>query len=168
MNNDENAQDTLKLLDLTLDDLSSETITTDTIDLSDWQSNSSHSTLSIGSITPTVTISASPYIGTTMGTNGTFLGTNGWHTGASMAVNQSGILELQGDNADIKINGVSLCDTLTAIQDKLNILRPNKELEHEWDQLRELGERYRELEIQLAEKQKMWNTLKSMPPPEID
>lgn len=163
MNNED-----LDMSGLTFSELSSETTTIDTITLSDWHSGLSHSTLSAGAVTPNVTISASPYIGTTMGTNGTFLGTNGWHTGASMAVNQSGMLELQGDNADIKINGVSLCDTLTAIQDKLNILRPNKELEQEWDQLRELGERYRELETQLAEKQKMWNTLKSMPPPEID
>ena len=80
----------------------------------------------------------------------------------------SGVIDLKGDNADVKVNGESLMETLHEIQDRLNILRPNKELEAEWDQLRELGEKYRQLEVELQEKSKMWKTLKSMPPPEID
>jgi hypothetical protein len=80
----------------------------------------------------------------------------------------SGVIEVKGENADIKINEVSLCETLKAIQDRLNILKPNPELEAEWDQLRELGQQYRKLEAEFAEKTKMWNTLKSMPPPEIE
>ena len=79
----------------------------------------------------------------------------------------SGVIDVKGENADIKINGVSLCDTLKGIQDRLNLLQPNPELETEWDQLRELGEQYRKLEAEFKEKTKMWNTLKSMPPPEI-
>jgi len=50
----------------------------------------------------------------------------------------------------------------------LNILRPNPELEKEWDQLRELGEQYRELEKKLQEQSDMWAKLKAMPPPVID
>jgi hypothetical protein len=79
----------------------------------------------------------------------------------------SGVIDVKGENADIKINGVSLCDTLKVIQDRLNLLQPNPELEAEWDQLRELGDQYRKLETEFKEKTKMWNTLKSMPPPEI-
>jgi hypothetical protein len=69
-------------------------------------------------------------------------------------------MELRGDQADIVINGVSLNTTLQTIQDRLNMLRPNRELEADWDQLRELGEQYRKLEKQLNEKQQAWDILK--------
>lgn len=82
--------------------------------------------------------------------------------------NVSTTIDLKGENADIKINGVSLTDTLKTIQDRLNILRPNPELETEWDQLRELGEQYRELEKKVKEQGDMWAKLKAMPPPIID
>jgi hypothetical protein len=76
-------------------------------------------------------------------------------------------VQINGEGADILVNGESVMDTLRGIQDRLNILRPNPQLEAEWDELREAGERYRELERQFAEKSKMWNTLRQMPPPEI-
>ena len=82
--------------------------------------------------------------------------------------NVSSTINLKGENADIKINDISLVDTLKTIQDRLNILRPNPELETEWDQLRELGEQYRELEKKLQEQSDMWDKLKAMPPPIID
>ena len=71
-------------------------------------------------------------------------------------------LELQGEGADIRINGVSLTDVLKNIEQRLNILRPNTELEAEWNQLRALGNRYRQLEAELKEKSLMWNKLKAM------
>jgi hypothetical protein len=80
----------------------------------------------------------------------------------------SSTLDLKGENADIRINDVSLVGTLKTIQDRLNILRPNPELETEWDQLRELGAQYRELEKKLQEQSDMWAKLKAMPPPIID
>jgi hypothetical protein len=79
-------------------------------------------------------------------------------------VNQTlkgGQLHLEGDDADININGESLMATLRSLEQRLNILRPNTELEAEWDQLRELGDQYRQLETELMEKQKMWNRLKT-------
>jgi hypothetical protein len=57
---------------------------------------------------------------------------------------------------------------LATIQDRLNVLVPNPELEAEWDQLRELGKQYRELEKKVKEQGDMWARLKAMPPPEID
>ena len=69
-------------------------------------------------------------------------------------------MELKGEQADIVINGVSLCDTLQTIQDRLNMLQPNQAVEQEWDQLREIGEQYRKLEKQLIEKQRAWDILK--------
>ena len=79
-----------------------------------------------------------------------------------------GRIELKGSDADIRINGVSLMDTLKTIQDRLNILQPNPEMEAEWDQLRELGAQYRALEKKLKEHGDMWALLRAMPPPDID
>lgn len=85
-----------------------------------------------------------------------------------VVASQEGKLSLKGKDADIDINGISLVETLKGIQDRLNILRPNKELEEKWDDLKALGQKYRELEAELIEKQSMWDTLKKMPPPEIE
>lgn len=82
-------------------------------------------------------------------------------SGISTSINQSGTIELRGEDADIIVNGVSLMDKLDAIAERLNILDVNQELEAEWDQLRELGERYRELEQELKAKSEMWKTLKT-------
>ena len=86
-----------------------------------------------------------------------------WTDNTSMAISQhhsSGIMELRGEKADVVVNGESMMQTLRDIQDRLNMLRPNPELEAEWDQLRALGEQYRKLESEFKEKSKMWNTLK--------
>ena len=100
-----------------------------------------------------------PWVTTTNGTGG--------YTWANLTEPQSGRITLQGPNADIEVNGESLMTMLHRIEERLNILTPNKKLEAEWDQLRELGEQYRELEKKLNEQSKMWETLKKMPPPEI-
>ena len=84
-----------------------------------------------------------------------------WNLGNSNVV-PSGQLNLAGDNADIVINGKSLTATLTAIQESLGMLIPNPDMEAEWDQLRELGERYRELEKLCKEKSTAWNKLKKI------
>ena len=91
---------------------------------------------------------------------GSVINANGSCTTPALTVNQSGTIDLQGDNADIRVNGESLMTTLRGIQDHLNMLRPNPELEAEWDELRELGDQYRKLEAEFKEKSKMWNTLK--------
>lgn len=76
-------------------------------------------------------------------------------------------LSLQGDDADIEINGQSLMKMLQSLQQRLDWLQPNPALEAEWDELRELGERYRELEKICEEKSKAWQCLKNLPPPVI-
>jgi hypothetical protein len=82
----------------------------------------------------------------------------------TLSAGTSGTLQLDGDNADIVVNGVSLMDKINAIADRLNILDVNKELEAEWDQLRELREQYQQLEQELKTKSAMWKTLKTKPP----
>lgn len=72
-------------------------------------------------------------------------------------------LQVKGDSefdGDITVKGRSLTEFMDSVEQRLNILRPNPALEKEWDQLRELGEQYRELERQLAEKSQMWAVLK--------
>lgn len=92
---------------------------------------------------------------------------SGWTTTSPSTISQSGVIDIRGENADIKVNGRSLMDAIDALEQRLNILVPNPELEKEWDELRELGKRYRELEKQCKEKGEMWKKLKQMPPPEI-
>jgi hypothetical protein len=86
--------------------------------------------------------------------------TSGTLSGTAGSVLTSGAIHLEGLNADIKVNGQSLMETLRGIQDRLNMLQPNSELEAEWHELRTLGEQYRKLEAEFKEKSKMWNTLK--------
>jgi len=76
-------------------------------------------------------------------------------------------IQLDGEGADIKVNGWSLIDAITRIEERLNIMVPNPAMEKEWDQLKRLGTKYRKLEKKLKEQSDMWNKLKSMPPPEI-
>lgn len=72
-------------------------------------------------------------------------------------------IEIQGKDADIKINGKSMTAWMEKVEQRLNILTPNPELEKEWDDLRRLGERYRKLEKKCKEKALMWETLKKLP-----
>jgi len=129
---------------------------TDTITLSPtWTTTSSNITVS--SI-PNITIANGGYSASAFG--------NVWG-GSTLGVPQAGQLNLQGEEADIKINGKSLMKVIESLEQRLNILTPNKELEADWDELRELGERYRALEKQCEEKAAMWKKLKSMPAPDI-
>ena len=82
----------------------------------------------------------------------------------AMMVNQGGTIEVQGEDADIKINGKSMKTWMEAVEERLNILTPNPELEAEWDELQELGERYRALEQKCKEKAQMWAALKKVQP----
>jgi hypothetical protein len=54
------------------------------------------------------------------------------------------------------------------IEERLNILTPNEKLEEEWEELRALGNRYRELEQHIKDKQATWDRLKAMPPLNIE
>ena len=76
-------------------------------------------------------------------------------------------IRLDGEGADIEVNGWSLIESIRRIEERLNILTPNDKLEEEWEELRELGNRYRELEQHIRDKQATWDRLKAMPPPEI-
>ena len=72
-------------------------------------------------------------------------------------------IRLEGSDADIEINGVSLWATMQEISNRLNIMHVNPELETEWAELRDLGDQYRKLEQQIKDKQATWDRLKAMP-----
>jgi len=72
-------------------------------------------------------------------------------------------LSVKGDadfGGDVRVKGRSLAEFMQQVEQRLNMLRPNPEMEAEWDELRELGERYREMERQCKEKSDVWNRLK--------
>ena len=101
------------------------------------------------------------YTGITAGGGGGYGGGTGVGSWSSQgSVDTAGVLQLNGDKADIKINGISLNETLKTIQERLNILVPNSKFENEWAELKKLGEQYRKLEAELEEKSRMWTALK--------
>jgi hypothetical protein len=73
-------------------------------------------------------------------------------------IDNSGVNIKEG--GDIKIGDKSLSEAIQKIEERLAILKPNPEMEEKWDELRSLGERYRALEKELYEKEKMWEILK--------
>ena len=77
-------------------------------------------------------------------------------------------IKLDGEDADIEINGVSLWTTMQEIANRLNIMHTNPELETEWAELRELGEQYRKLEQYIKDKQATFDRIRAMPAPDVD
>ena len=103
------------------------------------------------------------YTYTTNTTSSPWIAT-GTNINPAMTVSQGGSIDIQGQNADIKINGKSMKTWMEAVEERLNILTPNPELEKDWDDLRRLGQRYRALEEKCKEKARMWAALKKVQP----
>jgi hypothetical protein len=76
-------------------------------------------------------------------------------------LNSSGKISIKGENADLDINGVSLKDFMARVEQRLAILTPDPRLEEEWEELRVLGDRYRELEKEINAKMKTFDILKN-------
>jgi hypothetical protein len=150
---------------LTLDELDQLTTSitsgtgTDTIN---WSNNSIWSTT--GTVVPGYGAAIGGQNAYTYTTNTTSPWINNGATNNTMIVGQRGTIEIQGKDADIKINGKSMVAWMEAVEERLNILTPNPELEAEWDELQALGERYRALEKQCQEKAQMWAALKKVQP----
>ena len=77
----------------------------------------------------------------------------------SMSHDVHGKMSISGEDADIEINGISLKDTLHNLQERMAILEPNPALEAEFKELRDIRQKYIELERNLLEKKQMWDTL---------
>jgi hypothetical protein len=80
-----------------------------------------------------------------------------WTTTPPTPLKVNGDAEIDGD---LKVKGKSLSEAIENIEKRLAILHPNAELEEKWEELKALGERYRELEKNILEKEKMWDILK--------
>jgi hypothetical protein len=126
---------------------------------------------------PTYTISSSGNVsgGLYWGLNGTIAGNSGqvltsnvtntgWANISLAEPNLQGATLKVNGNADfdgeVTIKGKNLTDMLEKIEERLAILHPNEELEDKWDELKELGKRYKELEAEIIEKEKIWAILK--------
>ena len=135
--------------------------TTDTITLSSLGATYSNTMISGGGHTvPNASITAGtgisyPYL-TSTGANPTW---------ANSVIPK---IQLNGEGADIEVNGESLMGLLKQISERLNLLKTDEKLEAEWAELRDLGEQYRALEKHIKEKQATWDRLKAIAPPEID
>jgi hypothetical protein len=111
-----------------------------------------------------LTYSTAPY--TISGINDITIDTSSWNnfsiTGSaydpSVSIDTSGIT--MKPESDLKIGDRSLKEFMDKVEERLNILRPNAALEDRWNELAELGKRYRKLEAEILEKEKVWKILK--------
>ena len=128
-------------------------------------STASASTISTvaGNTWPYPSSSSGSYTWTTNSTGGYNLGNispslnfnDNWQHDAKLKV--QGDAEFEGD---VKIKGKSIAETLDKIEARLAILHPNEVLEEKWEELKALGDKYRELEKDILEKEQIWATLK--------
>lgn len=126
----------------------------------DYSMNSQSSNYDFGNIAATTAgtiLSGNGLNGVSWGS----LSINTSTTSYPVTMNQGGRIECTGENADLVINGKSIKSTLEAIEQRLAILRPDTKLESEWNELKELGDRYRTLEAEIREKMRVWDILKS-------
>ena len=89
-------------------------------------------------------------------------GSNSWATTA-VAAHPSGTIELQGENADIRVNGESLMDALKEIKEQLRIpghITRNAELEKDFEDLRDLATEYEKKVEEYKEKKRAWDILR--------
>ena len=83
---------------------------------------------------------------------------NTWNNDSWVNISSDGITMKEG--SDIKIGSRSLTEAISAIEDRLAILKPNPELEDRWEQLKDLRRQYEALEKDLLEKEKIMKILK--------
>jgi len=139
-----------------------------TIDTITLTGASSSPTYTISNISGTANVSSGIYWGINSGSSGQALTSNGTNTSwANISLADPDIkgstLKVNGDadfEGEVTIKGKSLTDMFEKIEERLAILHPNPELEDKWDELKELGKRYKELEQEIIEKEKVWAILK--------
>ena len=153
---------------LTIDELNQLTssVTTDTITWGTGTSYPGFGAISGGPTTFGPNVSGGTGYTYTTNTTSPWIAT-GTNINPAMMVSQGGSIEIKGEDADIKINGKSMKTWMEAVEERLNILTPNPELEADWDELQELGERYRDLEQKCKEKAQMWAALKKVQPKQL-
>jgi hypothetical protein len=142
----------------------------DAIDLSALGANANLSLSSPYTVTGSSPYTVTGAIGTSHFPNSIWT-TTGTNTLPWLSSNPTGTapkITLNGEGADVEVNGWSLVAAVKRIEERLGLFQPNPELEAEWADLRELGEQYRQLEQHIKEKQATFDRLKAMPPPEVE
>ena len=148
--------------------MSSAIMASDSIDTITLTGASSSPTYTISNVSGTTTVSSGIYWGVNSGSPGQVLTSNGTNTSwANISLAdpdlQGSTLSVKGDadfEGEITIKGRNLTDMLDKIEERLAILHPNPKLEDKWDELKELGKLYKELEAEIIEKEKIWAILK--------
>lgn len=139
---------------------SREDLNTITLDLSNWDQPNAANEISISDFDSMITtITPTPVPAITIGDS------TSWNWNADTItmseIQPTAKLSLDGEDADIEINGESLLAMIRGIQDRLNILTPDRELEQEWQELRDLREQYEAKLAECREKSTAWKALKS-------
>ena len=94
-----------------------------------------------------ISIGGAPgHVYTSSGTGATWASTNAQTTA-------HGKLKVEGKDADIYINGQSLSDWMSAVDQRLSILRPNPELQEKYSALQDAYDHYKTLESLLYEQE---------------
>jgi hypothetical protein len=112
----------------------------------------------IGDPLSTITIANTGTAGQVLTSNGT---NTSWITADPSLKGNS--LSVKGNadfDGEVTIKGKSLTGMFEKIEERLAILHPNEKLEDKWDELKELGKRYKELEQEIIEKERVWAILK--------
>jgi hypothetical protein len=78
-----------------------------------------------------------------------------WDTHSTLKV--SGDTEISGN---LKVKGRDITELFETIESRLAILQPNPELEKEFDELKALGDAYREAEKKFIDQKKVFEILK--------
>ncbi len=76
---------------------------------------------------------------------------------------KSGSIQVQGDavfHGNITWKNRDMREWFETVESRLGMLQPNPKMEEDWDELRELGDRYRALEKKLTEQQQVFDILK--------
>jgi len=100
------------------------------------------------------------YSNVTIANGGTAIASGLSYTTATTATWSQPNAKVKITDSDIEIDGLSLKATLHTLNERMAIMVPNPRLEAEFEELRELADRYRELERKLLDQKKMWETLK--------
>jgi len=111
-----------------------------------------------GGSQPSVTLNA-VVTGTSATTSPYIFNASSWDTNTS-----AGTLQVKGDavfDGNITVKGRDLTEMLESIESRLGILTPNPQLESEFDELRALGDAYREAEKKFKEQKRVFEILKN-------
>jgi hypothetical protein len=90
----------------------------------------------------------------------TATGIGNWATNVTIDTYYTKKPKVNITDSDLVIDGLSLRDFMHSVNERMAIMVPNPKLEKEFEELKELADRYRELERKLLDQKAMWETLK--------